>query len=314
MTAYIVRRLVAVPVVLFILSIAVFFMVDAIPGDIVAAKLENSYTPARAEALRAHLGLDRPVIVQYGDWLGGIFQGDFGNSLWNDRPIRNELWDRLPVTLELGLMTLLMSTLFGVGAGIIAGVRQNKIEDHVLRFVTTFGLAIPVFVSATLVVGLPPVFTDWSVKFGYVDFLEDPFANLGQVAIPAAVGALAFSSILLRLTRVQVLEAMRQDYVRTARAKGLLGFTVIWRHVLKNAMIPVVTVIGLSLGGMISGSVFLEQIFSLPGLGRYIVNSVNQSDYPAVQAFVLLAGVLFTLVNLIIDLTYTVFDPRIRYS
>ena len=314
MTAYILRRIAAVPVVLFILSIAVFFMVDAIPGDIVAQKLENSYTPARAEALRAHLGLDRPVIVQYFDWLGGIFQGDFGNSLWNDKPVRDELWQRLPVTLELGLMTLLMSSIFGIGAGIVAGVRQNKASDQLLRFVSIFGLAVPVFWSATLVVGLPPVFSGWSVTFGYVHFLDDPFANLEQVAIPAAVGALGFSAILLRLTRVQVLEVLRQDYVRTARSKGLLGFTVIWRHVLKNAMIPVITVVGLSLGGMVSGSVFIEQIFALPGLGRYIVNAVNQSDYPAVQAFVLLAGVVFTLVNLLVDLTYTVLDPRIRYS
>ncbi len=314
MTAYIIRRLVAVPVVLLILSIGVFFMVDAIPGDIVAAKLENSYTPARAEALRAYLGLDRPVMVRYFDWLGGIFQGDFGNSLFNDKPVREELWKRLPVTLELGLMTLLMSSIVGVGAGIIAGVRQNGVSDQLLRFISIFGLAIPVFVAATLVVGLPPVYSDWSVKFGYVHFLDDPLANLAQVSIPAAVGALGFSAILLRLTRVQVLEVLRQDYVRTARAKGLLGFTVIWRHVLKNAMIPVITVVGLSLGGMVSGSVFLEQIFSLPGLGRYIVNSVNQSDYPAVQAFVLLAGVVFTLVNLVIDLAYTVLDPRIRYS
>ena len=314
MTSYIVRRLVAVPAVLLILSIGVFFMMDAIPGDVVAQRLENSYTPARAEALRAYLGLDQPAYQRYGEWLAGVFQGDFGKSLINDKPVAEEVWRRLPITLELGLMTLLMSVIFGIGAGILAGVRQNKLSDHVLRFVSIFGLAVPVFWSATLVVGIPPVISDWSVRFGYVAFLDDPAANLQQFAIPAAVGALGFSAILLRLTRVQVLEVLRQDYVRTARSKGLVGARVIQRHVLKNAMIPVVTVVGLSLGGMVSGSVFIEQIFSLPGLGRYVVYSVEQGDYPALQAFVLLAGIAFTLVNLVIDLSYTVLDPRIRYS
>ena len=314
MSAYIARRLIAVPVVLLILSLGVFFMVDAIPGDVVTQRLENSYTPARAEALRAYLGLDRPFYERYWDWLSGVFQGDFGNSLINDQPVADEMLRRLPITLELGVMTLLMSVMFGIGAGIVSAVRQNKLSDHVLRFVSIFGLAIPVFWLATLVVGLPPVYTDWSVKFGYIAFLDDPTANLEQFAIPAATGAFGFSAILLRLTRVQMLEVLRQDYVRTARAKGLTGLVVINRHVLKNAMIPVVTVVGLSLGGLVSGSVFIEQIFSLPGLGRYVVYSVDRADYPAIQAFVLLAGIVFTLVNLAVDLLYTVLDPRIRYS
>ena len=314
MTSYIIRRLVAVPVVLFILSLGVFFMVDAIPGDVVTARLENSYTPARAEALRAYLGLDRPFYVRYGEWLGGVFQGDFGDSLINDQPVGAEMLRRLPITLELGAMTLLMSVLFGIAAGIVAAVQQNKLPDQALRLVSIFGLAIPVFWLATLVVALPPVYAGWSVKFGYVAFLDNPVANLEQFAIPAAVGAFGFSAILLRLTRVQMLEVLRQDYVRTARAKGLTATVVVMRHVLKNAMIPVVTVVGLSLGGLVSGSVFIEQIFSLPGLGRYVVYSVSQADYPAIQAFVLLAGVVFTLVNLAVDLLYTVLDPRIRYS
>ena len=314
MTSYIIRRLVAVPVVLFILSLGVFFMVDAIPGDVVTARLENSYTPARAEALRAYLGLDRPFYVRYGEWLGGVFQGDFGDSLINDQPVGAEMLRRLPITLELGAMTLLMSVLFGIAAGIVAAVQQNKLPDQALRLVSIFGLAIPVFWLATLVVALPPVYAGWSVKFGYVAFLDNPVANLEQFAIPAAVGAFGFSAILLRLTRVQMLEVLRQDYVRTARAKGLKNAPVILRHALKNAMIPVVTVVGLSLAAVVSGSVFLERIFSLPGLGNYAVTSVTKSDYPVIQAFVLLTGLVFVLVNLVIDLLYAVLDPRIRYS
>ncbi len=314
MTAYIIRRLLAVPVVLLILSLGAFFMIRAIPGDVVDLKLERTYTPERAAALRAHLGLDQPAYKQYPKWIGGVVTGDFGDSLVTGRPVIDEIWRRLPITLELGLMTLFMSVVVGIPAGIIAAVQQNRISDQALRLVSIVGLAIPTFWLATLVIVIPAVTVSWSPRFGYIEFVDDPIANLKQFAIPGAVGAMGFAAILLRLTRVQMLEVMRQDYVRTARAKGLKEFTVILRHALKNAMIPVLTVVGLSLAGLVSGSVFLEQIFSLPGLGRYAVQSVTASDYTAIQAFVLLIGIVFVLVNLIIDLLYAVLDPRIRYS
>ena len=314
MTAYIIRRLLAVPVVLLILSLGVFFMVRAIPGDVVDQKLERTYTPERAAALRAHLGLDRPFYEQYPEWLGNVVTGDFGDSLINGQPVLQEIWRRLPITLELGVLTLLMSVLFGVPAGIITAVRQNGLSDHVLRLVSIIGLAIPTFWLATLVIVIPAVMFSWSPHFGYIKFVDEPLANLKQFAVPSAVGAAGFSAILLRLTRVQMLEVLRQDYVRTARAKGLKETVVITNHALKNAMIPVVTVIGLSLAGLVSGSVFLEQIFSLPGLGRFAVQAVTASDYPSIQAFVLLTGVVFVFVNLVNDLLYAVLDPRIRYS
>ena len=314
MTAYIVQRLLAVPVVLLILSLGVFFMVRAIPGDIVAQKLERTYTVERAEALRAHLGLDRPFYVQYPEWLGEVFRGDFGISLDTGRSVNDEIVRRLPITVELGVLTLMMSVVVGIPAGIITAVRQNGVTDQLLRLVSIIGLAVPTFWAATLVIVIAAIYLNWAPRFGYIEFVDDPIANLKQFSVPAAVGALGFSAILLRLTRVQMLEVLRQDYVRTARAKGLKNAPVVLRHALKNAMIPVVTVVGLSLAAVVSGSVFLERIFSLPGLGNYAVTSVTKSDYPVIQAFVLLTGLVFVLVNLVIDLLYAVLDPRIRYS
>ncbi len=314
MRQYIIRRLLLFPVTVLIITLAVFFMVRAIPGDIVDQKLENNYSEERAAELRAHLGLDQPFWVQYPEWITGLLRGDFGRSMVSGRPVQEEMLERLPVTLQLGAYTLLIAVGLGIPAGAVAAVRQGSLSDHSLRLLSIVGLAIPTFWLATLALVIPSITIGWSPKFGYVPFTEDPWTNFQQLIVPAAIGAAAFGAILLRITRVQMLEVMRQDFIRTARAKGLTSYDVVVRHALKNAMIPVVTVVGLSLGSVVSGSVFLEQIFSLPGLGRYAVSAVAGSDYPAIQAFVVMTGVVFVLVNLVVDLLYAVLDPRIRYT
>jgi peptide/nickel transport system permease protein len=309
-----VRRLLLVPVVLLLLSLFVFWMVRSIPGDVVDFRLESSYTPERAEQMRADLGLDQPLWQQYPDWLGDAVQGDLGRSFITDRPVLQEIKERIPVTLELVILSVLIQLIVGIPLGIIAAVRQGGIVDHGIRLISIVALAVPSFWVATLVLVIPSILWEWSPPFGYSKFFDDPLRNLEQFAIPAAILGLSLSAIILRLTRAQMLEVLRQDYITTARAKGLRGMTVVQRHALKNALIPIVTVVGLTVAGAISGAVIIETIFALPGLGSYGVDAVNRRDYTAIQAFALVVGAAYILINLIVDVSYGYLNPRIRYS
>lgn len=316
MTAYILRRLGLLLPTLFGVSVIAFVLVRLLPGSV----LEQMY--AQYGAIDAHtrtvlshqLGLDRPLVQQYGIWVWGVLHGNLGNSLRSSTPVWSELSVRLPVDIELGLLSMVISLLIAIPIGIISAVRQNRIADYVARGFAIGALSIPYFWVAILIVVFPSIWWHVTPPLQYHTLFADPIANLEQVGLAAVVLGIALSGTVMRVTRTTMLEILRQDYIRTARAKGLGGWKVIVRHALKNAMLPVITIIGLQVPLLIGGAVILEQIFILPGVGRYLLDAVLQRDYPIVQAINLLVAVVVVVVNLGIDLTYAVFDPRIRYS
>ena len=314
MGTYILRRLLLVPVTLFILSFGTAMVMRLTPGDVVDYRLQNSYTPERAEALREQLGLNKGPFEAYFDWISNAFQGDFGSSFISATPIVDEIKRRFPVTIQLVVLTVLVQAIVAIPFGALAAVRQNGLSDHSIRIISVVVLAVPSFVVAVFALKFPPIWWGWLPPLGYVPFLDDPLRNMQVYSIPVAVGALGLMATLIRLTRTEMLEVLRQDYVRTARSKGLQQMTVVRRHALRNALIPVVTVLGLSFGGALGGVVIIEQIFSLPGLGLYALNAVRQEDYLVVQTFVVFSGFMFVMVNLAVDLVYAWLNPRIRYS
>jgi len=313
-STYIIRRLLLVPVTLFILSFGTAMIMRLTPGDVVDYRLQNSYTPERAEAMREQLGLNKPALEAYGDWMWNAFQGDFGDSFVTASPIAEQIKRRFPVTFELVLLTVLVQAVVAIPLGAIAAVRQNGLTDHSIRIASVLILAVPSFVIAVFVLKFPAIWWGWFPPFGYVSFQDDPLRNLQVYSLPVIVGSLGLMATLIRLTRTEMLEVLRQDYVRTARAKGLGGATVIRTHALKNALIPVVTVLGLSFGGALGGVVIIETIFNLPGLGTYALTAVRQEDYLVVQTFVVFSGFMFVVVNLVVDLLYAYLNPRIQFE
>ena len=303
-----------VPVTLFILSFGTAMVMRLTPGDVVDYRLQNSYTPERADALREQLGLNKGPFEAYWDWISNAFQGDFGRSFVSYTPIVDEIKRRFPVTIELVVLTVLTQAIVAIPLGALAAVRQNGPTDHSIRIISVLVLAVPSFVIAVFALKFPPIWWGWLPPLGYVPFLDDPLRNMQVYSIPVVVGALGLMATLIRLTRTEMLEVLRQDYVRTARSKGLKSSTVIQRHALKNALIPVITVLGLSFGGALGGVVIIEQIFSLPGLGLYALNAVRQEDYLVVQTFVVFSGFMFVIVNLVVDIVYAWLNPRIQYS
>ncbi|MDE2668090.1 MAG: ABC transporter permease [Dehalococcoidia bacterium] len=314
MGTYILRRLLLVPVTLFILSFGTAMVIRLTPGDVVDYRLQNSYTPERADALREQLGLNKGPFEAYFSWMSNAFQGDFGSSFVSSKPVVDEVKRRFPVTIELVVLTVLVQAFVAIPLGAIAAVRQNGLSDHSIRIMSVLVLAVPSFVVAVFALKFPPIWWGWLPPLGYVPFQEDPLRNMQVYSIPVIVGALGLMATLIRLTRTEMLEVLRQDYVRTARSKGLQQVTVVRRHALRNALIPVITVLGLSFGGALGGVVIIEQIFSLPGLGLYALNAVQQQDYLVVQTFVVFSGFMFVMVNLVVDLVYAWLNPRIRYS
>ena len=314
MTTYILRRLLLVPVTLFILSFGTAMIMRLTPGDVVDYRLQNSYTPERAEALREQLGLNKGPFEAYYDWMSNAFQGDFGSSFISATPIVDEIKRRFPVTIQLVVLTIIVQAILAIPFGALAAVRQNGLSDHSIRIISVVVLAVPSFVVAVFALKFPAIWWGWFPPLGYVPFQEDPLRNMQVYSIPVVVGALGLMATLVRLTCTEMLEVLRQDYIRTARSKGLVEGTVVQRHALRNALIPVVTVLGLSFGGALGGVVIIEQIFSLPGLGLYALNAVRQEDYLVVQTFVVFSGFMFVMVNLVVDLVYAWLNPRIRYS
>jgi len=308
------RLLLTVPALLGV-SLIVAAMVRLLPGDAVTLMLQDYGGYAKdTNDLRAHLGLNRPFHVQYLSWLGGIMHGDFGQSLRDRTPIAHELAIRLPVTFELGLMGLVVSLLIAIPLGVYSAVRQDTLSDYIARSAAIVMLAIPGFWLATLAITLPALWFHWSPPLRYTRLQDNPTTNLKQMLLPAIILGIGLSGSIMRLTRAQMLEVLRQDYIRTSRAKGLSDRAVIYRHALRNAIVPIVTLLGLNMAVLISGTVVLESIFVIPGMGRYLLDALNYRDYPAVQAVVLLFATVIIVINLIVDLLYAWLDPRIRYS
>ena len=319
MRAYIIRRLLLMIPTLFIVTILTFLSVRFIPGDAIDAmtnQLEFLGLVVDREALVHELGLDVPVHVQYGRWMGGILlHGTLGESLWGGGvSIEEKILTRLPVTLELGVMAVAIGLVIALPVGIYSAIRRNSAADYVGRTAAVIGLATPNFWLALMVIIFPAIWWGWSPPMRLVAFTEDPLDNLGVFIIPSLILGTAASAGTMRLTRTMMLEVLRQDYIRTAWSKGLKERVVIMRHAIKNALIPVVTLIGLQLPILVGGAVIMENIFNLPGLGRLLVTALEGRDYPMVSGVNLFFATAVVGINLMIDLIYPFFDPRVRYE
>ncbi len=332
MRTYIIRRLLLVIPTLFIVSIIIFFLIRLIPGDIIDARVaqlkQTGAVIEDVEAFRATLeremGLDVSILAQYGRWIGvvpqadgrfsGIFQGDLGTSLRTRVPVLEEIATRWPVTLELGLIAFLIAELGSLPVGIYSALRQDTMGDYIARSFAILAIAVPSFWLGTMVIVFPSIWWGYSPPIMLIPFTEDPIGNLGMFIVPAIVLGMVISGDTMRMTRTMMLEVLRQDYIRTAWAKGLRERVVVIRHALKNALIPVVTLIGYDMPIMIGGSVITEQIFCLPGMGRLLIDATLGRDYPLVSGIMLVFGFGLVLINLMVDLTYGFLDPRVHYK
>jgi peptide/nickel transport system permease protein len=317
MQAYIARRLLALIPTLFFASVIVFVTVRLIPGDIIDLMMsQNDISAGKKdrEALQAALGLDKPMYIQYFHWIGAIlFSGDMGKSLWQNTPVTEQLLQRLPVTFELGLLSLLVALSVAIPIGVYSAIRQDTAGDYVTRSFSILMVAVPSFWLGTLVMVFPSIWWGWSPQIKFVPFWQNPIQNLGQMIVPSIILGCSLSAITMRLTRTMMLEVLRQDYVRTAWAKGLSEKLVVMRHALRNALIPVVTLIGLQAPILIGGAVIMEQIFVIPGMGLLLLEAVSQRDYPIITGVFLVVGLAVMLINLIVDLSYGLLDPKVRY-
>ncbi len=326
MRAYIIRRLLLVIPTMILATIIVFLLIRLIPGtmiDLMSAEMRTFSAATRAD-LERKLGLDVPIFTQYGRWIGilpqgdgsfsGIFQGDLGKSLWLRTSVTKEIWAALPVTFELGLLGLIVAQIIALPIGIWSALRQDTWSDYIGRSFAILCIAVPGFWLGTMIIVFPSLWWGYMPPIIYVPFVEDPIANLEMFILPAIVLGMVLSGVTMRMTRAMMLEVLRQDYIRTAWSKGLKERVVIIRHALKNALIPVVTLVGFMLSVMIGGTVIIEQIFALPGMGRLIVNATLTRDYTVVSGALLFFGVALVLINLMVDLTYGFLDPRIHYK
>ena len=334
MRAYMIRRLLLIIPTLFILSIIVFLSVRFIPGDAIDVMESRSlYHAAGAEAdretLERMLGLDVPVYVQYGRWIGvlptpdpytgesgfnGILQGSLGESLYGHWPVEERIIDRLPVTIELGVMAIVIGLVIALPVGIYSAIRQDTAADYAGRSVAIIGMATPNFWLGIMVMIYPALWWGWMPAAEYIPLVEDPLGNLGMFIIPSLILGTAMAASTMRLTRTMMLEVLRQDYIRTAWSKGLNERVVVLRHAVKNALIPVVTLIGMELPLLVGGAVIIENIFALPGVGRLMLDALNDRDYPVVSGVNLFFAAVVMGSNLFIDLIYPYLDPRVRYQ
>jgi len=312
---YVIRRLLLAIPVLLMSSLIVFGLMRVMPGDALIALMgESGNINAKELAkLRADLGLDRPYHEQYLLWLWQMVTFNPGHSIFTNEPIPVALKKAIPVTLELAAIALVLGLLIAVPIGVLSATRQDKPEDYAGRVVAVSGLSIPDFWLGTLVITFAAIWFQWIPPIGYASLWDDPLRNLQQFLLPAAVLGFRLSSATMRMTRSTVLEVLREDYVRTAWAKGLAGRIVVYKHALKNALIPVVTIVGGQLGVLLAGTFVVETIFALPGMGRLTVEAILYRDYPIVQTNVMLVAATLVTLNLIVDLTYAWLDPRIRY-
>jgi len=319
MRAYVVRRLLLILPTIFLASLIVFFIIRLIPGTVIDLMLAQHDVSASLEQDRAMiesaLGLDVPIHIQYGRWMGNIIlHGDLGNSLWSNTPVVDDIIAKIPVTFELGLMALIVALLIAFPIGIYSAIRQDTIGDYIGRSFAILCVAVPGFWLGTMVIIYGAIWLGWSPPIQLIPFVKNPVENLKQFIVPAIVLGMALSGVTMRMTRTMMLEVLRQDYIRTAWSKGLRERVVVIRHALKNALIPVVTLIGLQLPILVGGTVIIEQIFALPGMGRLIVNATFERDYPIITGTMIFFATVVLLINLSIDLTYAWLDPRVHYK
>jgi len=317
MRAYIIRRLLLMIPTFLLVTLTIFFLLRAVPGNVIDLMVAQSGSAGGGQMTRANLerslGFDVPVHVQYIKWMWGIFHGDFGKHVWTRTPILDDILHRLPVSFELGFLALATALIIALPLGIFSAIRQDTGRDYLGRTIAILFISVPSFWTATLVVVYPSVWWDWSPEVQYIPLFKDPLRNLAQFIIPAIIMGMVMSGTAMRMTRTMMLEVLRQDYIRTAWSKGLRERTVVIRHALKNALIPVVTVVGMEVPVLIAGSVILETIFNLPGIGQLLIQALGQRDYPAISGINVFMAAFVLLINLVVDLTYAYLDPRIQY-
>ena len=316
MQTYILRRLLALLPTLFIASVIVFVIVRMVPGDVVDLMLSQNDAGSNnltREQLLETLGLDKPMWKQYGIWIGDLaLCGDLGHSLWQGDSVLSMIATRLPVTFELGLLAMVIALSVAIPVGVYSAVKQDAAGDYIARSFSLLMLAVPSFWVGTMVTVFPSIWWGWSPEIHFMPFREDPLQNLKQMLIPAVILGLSLSAITMRMTRTMMLEVLRQDYIRTARAKGLKETLILTRHAVRNGLIPVITLIGSQAPILIGGAVILEQIFVLPGMGMLLLDAVNQRDYPVVTGVFFVVGLTVMLINLLVDLSYGLIDPKVR--
>jgi peptide/nickel transport system permease protein len=318
MTAYILRRLIQSVIVFFLITVLIFVVMRLLPGDpifmIISKASAQTATVMQLDVLRHEYGLDRSMMVQYFDWLGGVFHGDFGLSILTNTDIRQELFRRLPITLHLGILALIISFVLGIPAGVICAVRRGTWIDTIVTSLANIGITIPVFWLGVVLIYFFALKLGWLPVFGYTSPFTDFWLNTKQIIMPVFCLAISIVAAIARQARSSMLEVMRQDYIRTAWSKGLKERAVIIKHGLKNGLIPVMVLIGLGLSGIVGGSVLVETVFAIPGMGRMAVEAMGNSDYPVIQGVVLIFAVMVLLTNLIVDLSYGWLDPRVQYK
>lgn len=314
MGTYIARRLVATIPVIILISVITFFAMRLLPGDPALAILGEEGDPAVAAVLREELGYNKPVVVQYFDWIGNAFQGDFGDSRRSGDSVAALVSDRLEVTVELGILSMILAIVIAIPIGLLAGSRPNTPFDYGGTLFAVLGAAIPNFWLALVLILVFAVELGWFPALGWTSFRDDPVENLRGLFLPALAIGVAQAAVLARQTRAAMVEVLRQDYVRTARAKGLRERTVIVRHGFRNALIPVITILGLQVSNVVGGAIIIETVFSLPGVGKLLIDSIFSREFPTVQALALMVAVAVAMSNLFVDVAYAYLDPRIRYD
>jgi len=319
MRTYVIRRLLLMIPTIFLVSVLVFMFIRLIPGDIIDVMMSESGPEAigamSRESLEHALGFDVPMHVQYGRWIRDIvLRGDMGTSLRNNEPVTGKIVERIPVTFELGLIAIIIGLLVSIPVGIYSAIRQDSAGDYVGRSLAIIFISVPSFWTGTMIMIYPAIWWNWSPPMEYISFLEDPLGNLRMFLIPSIVLGMLLSGTTMRMMRTMMLEVLRQDYIRTAWSKGLRERIVVIRHALRNALIPVVTIVGYQIPIMVGGSVILEQIFNLPGIGRLMLTALGQRDYPVVSGVNLFVASTVIVINLLVDLTYAYLDPRLHYQ
>ena len=317
MRQYAIKRIgLFIPTVLLV-TVIVFVVMRLIPGDPALAILsadDASYTEQELQELRAQLGTDRPLVVQYLDWMGGLLRGDFGTSFWWNGPVMDRLGERIPVTIELAILGIALAVICAVPLGVISAIKPDSPIDYVSRVFTLVGISIPTFFSGILLTLLLIRAFGWLPPLGYENIWNDPWNNLKQMMLPALALGFYDMAFIARVTRSSMMEILREDYMRTARAKGLRERIVLSRHGLKNAVLPILTISGWQFGRLFGGTVIIERIFLIPGIGQLLIDAVFQRDFPTIQAIIVIVAVSIVIINLLVDLLYGWLDPRIRYA
>lgn len=314
MLFYISTRLAQSVPVVFLLSLGSFLMLYMVPGDPARVMAGEHAPPQSVEAIREVLGLDKPLLAQLGGWYAGLAQGDLGHSYFLRRSVTQAIAERLEVTLLLATMAITIAVVVGIFLGSLAAIRQNTTLDRVVTTISVLGVSIPNFWFGLILIAVFAVELRWFPTGGYVPLSEDPFESMRRLVLPAITLSLPNTAYIARISRSSVVEVLRKDYIRTARSKGITEWATIYKHALKNAMIPVLTVIGIVFALLLSGAVVTETIFSLPGFGRLLIQAIERRDYPLIQGAMLFVGLIFIAVNLVVDLCYAMVDPRIRYT